>query len=46
MLIEGAGGLLVPMGEGGWTMLDLAVALGATVVVVARPGSARSTTRR
>lgn len=37
-LIEGAGGLLVPMGEGGWTILDLAAALGATVVVVARPG--------
>ncbi|MET7424171.1 dethiobiotin synthase [Dactylosporangium sp. NPDC005555] len=37
-LIEGAGGLLVPMGEDGWTMLDLAAALGATAVVVARPG--------
>jgi dethiobiotin synthetase len=37
-LIEGAGGLLVPMGEGGWTVLDLAAALGATAVVVARPG--------
>ncbi|GAA0734754.1 dethiobiotin synthase [Dactylosporangium roseum] len=38
MLIEGAGGLLVPLGEGGWTVLDLAAALGATVVVVARAG--------
>jgi dethiobiotin synthetase len=37
-LVEGAGGLLVPMGEGGWTVLDLAAALGATAVVVARPG--------
>ncbi|MEV6924342.1 dethiobiotin synthase [Dactylosporangium sp. NPDC051485] len=37
-LIEGAGGLLVPLGEGGWTALDLAAALGATAVVVARAG--------
>ncbi|WP_432976966.1 dethiobiotin synthase [Dactylosporangium sp. CA-233914] len=37
-LIEGAGGLLVPLGEGGWTVLDLAVAIGATAVVVARAG--------
>ncbi|GGM43626.1 dethiobiotin synthase [Dactylosporangium sucinum] len=37
-LIEGAGGLLVPMGEGGWTVLDLAAALDATAVVVARAG--------
>jgi dethiobiotin synthetase len=37
-LIEGAGGLLVPLGEGGWTVLDLAAALGATAVVVARAG--------
>jgi dethiobiotin synthetase len=37
-LIEGAGGLLVPLGEGGWTILDLAAALGATAVVVARAG--------
>jgi dethiobiotin synthetase len=28
----------VPLGEGGWTVLDLAAALGATAVVVARPG--------
>jgi dethiobiotin synthetase len=38
VLIEGAGGLLVPMGAGGWTIADLAVALGARVVVVARAG--------
>ncbi|MFG2043110.1 dethiobiotin synthase [Dactylosporangium sp. NPDC048998] len=37
-LVEGAGGLLVPLGEGGWTALDLACALGATAVVVARAG--------
>jgi dethiobiotin synthetase len=38
VLIEGAGGLLVPMGAGGWTMADLAVALRCPVIVVARPG--------
>jgi dethiobiotin synthetase len=38
VLIEGAGGLLVPMGAGGWTMGDLAAALGAPVVVAARAG--------
>ena len=42
VLIEGAGGLLVPMGvrPGGepWTMADLALLLGATAVVVARAG--------
>ncbi|WP_433208636.1 dethiobiotin synthase [Dactylosporangium sp. CS-047395] len=37
-LIEGAGGLLVQLGEGGWTILDLAAALSATAIVVARPG--------
>jgi dethiobiotin synthetase len=37
-LVEGAGGLLVPMGEGGWTVADLATSLGATAVVVARAG--------
>ena len=37
-LVEGAGGLLVPMGEGGWTAADLAVSLRATAVVVARAG--------
>ncbi|MCW2640398.1 MAG: dethiobiotin synthase [Dactylosporangium sp.] len=36
VLIEGAGGLLVPMGAGGWTIADLAIALGAPAVVVAR----------
>jgi dethiobiotin synthetase len=38
VLIEGAGGLLVPMGVEGWTVADLAVALAAPVVVVARAG--------
>jgi dethiobiotin synthetase len=37
VLVEGAGGLLVPMGEG-WTAADLAVSLGATAVVVVRAG--------
>jgi dethiobiotin synthetase len=36
VLVEGAGGLLVPMGEGRWTVADLAVALRCPVVVVAR----------
>ncbi|MFC7545610.1 dethiobiotin synthase [Plantactinospora sp. GCM10030261] len=42
VLVEGAGGLLVPMGlrPSGepWTLADLAVALGAPAVVVARAG--------
>jgi dethiobiotin synthetase len=38
VLVEGAGGLLVPMGDGGWTVADLAIALGAPAVVVARAG--------
>lgn len=42
VLVEGAGGLLVPMGlrPSGelWTMADLAVALGCPAVVVARAG--------
>jgi dethiobiotin synthetase len=38
VLIEGAGGLLVPMGEGGWTVADLAMALRSPAVVVARAG--------
>ncbi|HEX5543759.1 MAG TPA: dethiobiotin synthase [Micromonospora sp.] len=42
VLIEGAGGLLVPMGirPSGepWTVADLAVSLGAAAVVVARAG--------
>jgi dethiobiotin synthetase len=37
VLVEGAGGLLVPMGEA-WTMADLAITLGAPAVVVARAG--------
>jgi dethiobiotin synthetase len=37
VLVEGAGGLLVPMGPG-WTVADLAAALGAPAVVVARAG--------
>lgn len=37
VLVEGAGGLLVPMGKG-WTMADLAVELKAPAVVVARAG--------
>jgi dethiobiotin synthetase len=36
-LVEGAGGVLVPAGEG-WTILDLAAALALPVLVVARPG--------
>jgi dethiobiotin synthetase len=38
VLVEGAGGLLVPMGEGRWTLADLAVALRCPVLVVARAG--------
>jgi dethiobiotin synthetase len=46
VLVEGAGGLLVPMGPriaeipggGSWTVADLAVSLGAPAVVVARAG--------
>jgi len=41
VLVEGAGGLLVPMGrrgDGEWTVADLAVALGAPALVVARAG--------
>ena len=37
VLVEGAGGLLVPTGDG-WTILDLAQALGLPLLVVARPG--------
>ncbi|BCY14272.1 hypothetical protein L3i22_093600 [Actinoplanes sp. L3-i22] len=42
VLVEGAGGLLVPMGlrpsGEAWTFADLATALGANVLVVARAG--------
>jgi dethiobiotin synthetase len=38
VLVEGAGGLLVPIGEGHWTLADLAGALRAPVVVVSRAG--------
>jgi dethiobiotin synthetase len=38
VLVEGAGGLLVPMGVAAWTIADLASALDADVVVVARAG--------
>jgi dethiobiotin synthetase len=37
VLVEGAGGLLVSLGDG-WTIADLAAALGAPAVVVARAG--------
>jgi len=36
-LVEGAGGLLAPMGPG-WTVADLALALDLALLVVARPG--------
>lgn len=36
VLIEGAGGVLVPMGKDGWTVIDLALALSAPAVVVTR----------
>lgn len=38
LLVEGADGLLVPLGEGGWTAADMAVALRAPAVVVVRSG--------
>ncbi|TMK33740.1 MAG: dethiobiotin synthase [Actinobacteria bacterium] len=37
VVVEGAGGFLVPVGED-WTIADLAAALGLPVLVVARPG--------
>jgi len=37
-LVEGAGGLLVEIGDGGTTLRDLAVDLAASVLVVARAG--------
>ena len=38
LLIEGAGGLLSPLGEDGWTAADMAVGLRAPVVVAIRAG--------
>jgi dethiobiotin synthetase len=38
VLVEGAGGALVPMGHGAWTIADAAIALRAPAVVVARAG--------
>ncbi len=38
VLVEGAGGLLVPMGTQGWTVRDLAVRCGMSSLVVARAG--------
>ncbi|MBV6758934.1 dethiobiotin synthase [Rhodococcus opacus] len=38
VLVEGAGGLLVRMGAEGFTLVDLALALGAPAVVVAAAG--------
>lgn len=37
LIVEGAGGLLVPLADG-WTMADLPAALDAELVVVVRPG--------
>jgi dethiobiotin synthetase len=37
LVVEGAGGLLVPVGED-WTIADLAASLGLPLLVVARPG--------
>ncbi|MGL4305665.1 MAG: dethiobiotin synthase [Mycobacteriaceae bacterium] len=37
-LVEGAGGVLVPLGKDGFTILDLAAALSAPIVVVAAAG--------
>ncbi|MGI8646940.1 MAG: dethiobiotin synthase [Mycobacteriales bacterium] len=38
VLVEGAGGLLVPMGTQGWTVRDLALRCGMSSLVVARAG--------
>ncbi len=38
VLLEGAGGVLVGLGSNGWTVIDLAMALSAPVVLVVRPG--------
>jgi dethiobiotin synthetase len=37
LVVEGAGGLLVPVGED-WTIADLAASLGLPLLVIARPG--------
>ncbi len=37
VLIEGAGGLLVSLGSADWTIADLAVSVGASAILVARP---------
>lgn len=37
VLVEGAGGVLVQLGAGGWTIADLAISLGAQAILVARP---------
>lgn len=37
LLVEGAGGLLVPLASS-WTMADLAASLGAELIVATRPG--------
>ena len=44
LVVEGVGGLLVPL-AGGYLVRDLAAALGFPVLIAARPGLARSTTR-
>ncbi|WP_460915071.1 ATP-dependent dethiobiotin synthetase BioD [Plantactinospora veratri] len=38
VLVTGAPGLVVPLGRAGWTLADLAWALGAPVVLVVDPG--------
>ena len=43
VIVEGVGGLLVPLADG-YDVRHLAVELGLPVVIVARPGSARSIT--
>ena len=43
-IVEGVGGLLVPLSDRE-SVRDFAVALGLPLLVAARPGSARSTTR-
>ena len=44
VIVEGIGGLLVPLAEG-WDVRRLARELGLGVVIAARPGSGRSATR-